>query len=84
VLQPYIRLDRYGLRLDAQGVAKRAVGVRETEEQIGVRVVRGAIHDAPVAEQHVELEHGVVHQAVAVRGGLDADAGDRAADGDGL
>ena len=34
---------------------------------------------AAIAEQHVELEHRVVHQAVAMRGGLDAHAGKRAA-----
>ena len=40
--------------------------------------------DASIAEQHVELEHRVVHQAVAMRRGFDADAGYRAAERDGL
>ena len=37
-----------------------------------------------VAEQHLDLERRVVHQAVAVRGGLDAHARQRAAQRDGL
>jgi hypothetical protein len=47
-------------------------------------VVRRAVDDASVAEQHFELERAVVHQPVAVRGGLDADARHRAAQRDGL
>ncbi len=47
-------------------------------------VVRAAGDDAAVAEQDIELERGVVHQAVAVRGRFDADAGERAAERDGL
>jgi len=84
VLKADERLHGHGFHLDAQGVAERAVGVREAEEKIGMLVVGGAGDDAAVAEQDFDLEHAVVHQAVAMRGRLDADAGDRAAEGDGL
>src|SRR2546430_9851841 len=60
-LFPYTTLFRSP---HAQRVAERAVRVGEAEEEVAVLVVRRAGDDATVAEQHVELEHRVVHQAV--------------------
>ena len=79
-----IGLHADGLRFYAQRVAQGAIGVRKAEEEIRVLVGCGAGDYAPIAEQHLELEHGVVHEAVAVRGRLDADARDGAAERDGL
>jgi hypothetical protein len=47
-------------------------------------VVGGAADDASVARQHVQLDGGVVHEAVAERRRLDAHARDRAAGRDRL
>ena len=82
VREMHVRL--HGARLHAQGVAERAVGVGKAKKQVGVLIRRRAGEHASVAEDDVELEHCVVHQAIAVRGRLDADAGDRAAERDGL
>ena len=84
VPEMHVRLHRYRARLHAQRIAERAVGVGKAEKQIGVLVGRGAGDHASVAEDDVELEHRVVHEAIAVRGRLDADAGDGAAERDGL
>ena len=77
------RLD--GLELDAQthGVAERPVRIGERAIQIGVLVGRRGDH-LPGAGEDVHLQHRLVRQPVAERRRLDAEAGDRAAEGDGL
>ena len=67
-------LHRHGARRDLEGVAERAVGVRKAEEEVAVLVLRRAADDAAVGEQHVEREQCVMHEPVAKRGRLDADA----------
>jgi hypothetical protein len=84
VEEMHVGLHGQRLRLHAQRVAERAVGVGKAEEEIRVLVGRGAGDDAPVAQQDVQLEHRVVHEALAVRGGFDADARERAAQRNGL
>ena len=65
------------------GVAQRAEGVGERREQVGVLVVGpGGDHLAGAGED-VELEDGVVRQPAAEARRLDAQPGDRAAEGDG-
>ncbi len=84
VLDMHAALDRDRAQPHPQRITERAVGIGETEEQVAVFVVWRAGNDFAGGQQHVELEHRVVHQAVPERCGLDADAGHRPADGDGL
>ena len=79
VAQRDVGADR--LELDAQpgGVAERAVGVGEGVEQLVAGP--GGDHLAGAGE-HVHLDDRLVRQAAAEAGGLDAEAGDRAAEGD--
>ena len=84
VAQVHVRPDRFELDGEGEGVAERPVGVREATEQVGVLVVVGGDDDAAVAGQDLQLGDGLVRHAVAQRGGLDAEAGDRAAEGDRL
>ena len=76
----------HGLELDGerQGVAERAEGVREAVEQIRVLVVGGGADDAAVAGQDLHLDDRLVRHPVAQRSGLDAQPGDRPAEGDRL
>jgi hypothetical protein len=59
-----IFLGREGPRLHAQGIAERAVGVGETEEQIAMLVRRRAYHDVAIRQQHLQLLDRIVNQAV--------------------
>ena len=77
------RLD--GLELDAQAhrVAEGSVRVREGTEQVGVLAGRCCEHITGAGED-VHLEHRLVRQSIAERRRLDAEAGDGAAERDGL
>ena len=76
----------HGLELDGerQGVAESAEGVREPVEQVRVLVVGGGADDAAVAGQDLHLDDRLVRHPVAQRSGLDAQPGDRPAEGDRL
>ena len=84
VAQVHVRPDRLELDGEREAVAERPVGVREAAEQVGVLVVVGGDDNAAVAGEDLHLGDGLVRHAVAQRGGLDAQAGDRAAEGDRL
>ena len=83
---PQVHERRHRLQLDRerQGVAQGAVGVRESAEQVRVLVVRGGRHHLAVAGQDLHGQDRLMRHAQAQRGGLDAQAGDRAAQGDRL
>jgi hypothetical protein len=76
----------HGLELDPQPrrVAQGAVGVGETAVEVGVGAVRMGCDHLTRPGEDVELDDGLVGQAVAERGRLDAEARDGAAEGDGL
>lgn len=75
-----------GFELDAQsgGVAEGSVGVGEPPEQVGVLAFRSRGDDVAASGQDVDLEDRFVGEPVAERRRLDAEAGDRAAECDGL
>ena len=54
------------------------------KEQFGVFAVRCCGDDLAASGQYVDFEYRLVRQAVTERGGLDAQAGHRTAQGDGL
>ena len=83
---PQVHERRHRLQLDRQrqGVAQSPVGVGEPAEQVRVLVVRGGRHHLAVAGQDLHGQDGLVRHAEAQRGGLDAQAGDRAPQGDRL
>ncbi len=78
------RLD--GLEGDAQagGVAERAVGVGEPVEEVCVLALGAGRDDLARAGEDVHLQDRLVGQAAAERRRLDAEAGHRTAQGDGL
>ena len=80
----HVRPDRLELDGEREAVAQRPVGVREAAEQVGVLVVGGRADDPAVTGQDLHLGDRLVRHAVAQRGGLDAEPGDRAAEGDRL
>ena len=84
VLYPHKGLDRHGAQPQAQGVAQCAVGVRKAKKQVLMVVVWRAVHHFAIGQQHIDFQQRVVHQPVAVRTRLNAHAGHRTADGDGL
>ena len=79
-----VRLHRLELDPEPQGVAERAVGVREGAEEVGVLAVGRRDDDLAGAGEDVHLEDRLVGQPVAERRRLDAQPGDRAAEGDRL
>ena len=85
VVEPHVpqrHEGRHRLEPDRQpgGVAEAAVGVRERVEE---RVARPAGDELAAAGEDVHLQDRLVRQAVAERRRLDAEARDRAAEGDG-
>ena len=86
VFDMHMRFHRHGRHAQAGGIAQRAVAVRHRGEEIGIGVARGrpASDDAAIRQRDVHFLHRLVDQAVAEGRGLDADAGHRAANGDGL
>mgnify|MGYP007089178104 CR=1 FL=1 len=82
--QHHERRHRFQLDPQTDRIAQRAIGIRETVEQIGVFVGGGRGDDVTAAGEHVDLDDRFVRQAVAERRRLDAEPGDRAAERDGL
>ena len=55
-----------------QGITQGAVGVRKAVKQVLVRVVGRAVQHLARRQQHIEFQHGVMHQACLERGGFNA------------
>ncbi len=78
--------DRFEGDAQPHRVPEGAVGVGEAAEEraFALGAVGAGGDDLAGAGEDVHLEHGLVRQAQAERGGLDAQAGHGAAEGDGL
>ena len=84
VPQVHERRGRLEFDGERERVAERAVGVGEPPVEGGVLVPLGGGDHPAVAGEDLHLGHRLVRQAVAQRGGLDAQPGDRAAERDRL
>lgn len=82
VLDPYVRLAGDDTDGDAEHEGEGSVAPRDSVEEVGVLVVGGGPDDGAVGEAELELEAGLVEEALDVAGGLDAGAADQAAHGE--
>ena len=80
----HVRFDRHQLDREGERVAKGAVGVREAVVEVAVLVVLGGDEHAAVAGEELHLGHRLMRQPVPDRGRLDAQAGNRPAQGNRL
>ena len=82
VLQRHVGVHALELDGEAERIPQRAVGVREGVEQVRVVALRARDDDLAVTGEDLGLEHRLVREAGPERGRLDAQAGDRPAEGD--